>query len=41
MEKYIMGFLDNVYKELFDNKEDIVVKEYGYEANKNGNPNRR
>lgn len=36
-----MGFLDNVYKELFDNKEDIVVKEYGYEANKNGNPNRR
>lgn len=39
-----MGFLDNVYKELndhIDKKEDIVVKEYGYKANKNGNPNRR
>lgn len=44
MEKYIMDFLDNVYKELndhIDKKEDIVVKEYGYKANKNGNPNRR
>lgn len=28
-----MGFLDNVYKEIIDKKEDIVVKEYGYEAN--------
>ena len=36
-----MGFLDDLYKEINDKKEDIVVKEYGYEANKNGNPRRK